>query len=208
MVLAGGSRLEDAELLTRMEQAVAAGAIGCSVGRNIFMHRSPEAITRALVARDPGTLERGQGRRRAAGGAERLMRAAFMTGGQRGRGPRGRRGAGARPARRRAPGRGVRHLRHRRAHVLQRRPEGARPLAARARAGGRARGGRSRRGPSARCRGGRSRLPRLDPHVRRVPLVHSRGSRTCARTTCSTATTRSPAPTRSGPACRRSRRRT
>ena len=49
VVLAGGSRLEDAELLTRMEQAVAAGAIGCSVGRNIFMHRSPEAITRALA---------------------------------------------------------------------------------------------------------------------------------------------------------------
>jgi DhnA family fructose-bisphosphate aldolase class Ia len=48
MVLAGGSRLEDDELLRRMEQAVAAGAIGCSVGRNIFMHRSPEAITRAL----------------------------------------------------------------------------------------------------------------------------------------------------------------
>lgn len=48
VVLAGGSRLEDRELLWRMEQAVAAGAIGCSVGRNIFMHRSPEAITRAL----------------------------------------------------------------------------------------------------------------------------------------------------------------
>jgi fructose-bisphosphate aldolase/2-amino-3,7-dideoxy-D-threo-hept-6-ulosonate synthase len=48
VVLAGGSRLEDAELLSRMEQAVQAGAIGCSVGRNIFMHRSPEAITRAL----------------------------------------------------------------------------------------------------------------------------------------------------------------
>jgi fructose-bisphosphate aldolase/2-amino-3,7-dideoxy-D-threo-hept-6-ulosonate synthase len=48
VVLAGGSRLEDIELLTRMEQAMAAGAIGCSVGRNIFMHRSPEAITRAL----------------------------------------------------------------------------------------------------------------------------------------------------------------
>jgi DhnA family fructose-bisphosphate aldolase class Ia len=31
-----------------MEAAAAAGAIGCSVGRNIFMHRSPEAITRAL----------------------------------------------------------------------------------------------------------------------------------------------------------------
>jgi DhnA family fructose-bisphosphate aldolase class Ia len=49
VVLAGGSRLEDAELLTRMEHAIAAGAIGCSVGRNIFMHRSPEAITRALA---------------------------------------------------------------------------------------------------------------------------------------------------------------
>jgi DhnA family fructose-bisphosphate aldolase class Ia len=48
VVLAGGSRLDDAELLRRMELAVAAGAIGCSVGRNIFMHRSPEAITRAL----------------------------------------------------------------------------------------------------------------------------------------------------------------
>jgi fructose-bisphosphate aldolase/2-amino-3,7-dideoxy-D-threo-hept-6-ulosonate synthase len=48
VVLAGGSRLADAELLTRMEQAMAAGAIGCSVGRNIFMHADPEAITRAL----------------------------------------------------------------------------------------------------------------------------------------------------------------
>jgi fructose-bisphosphate aldolase / 2-amino-3,7-dideoxy-D-threo-hept-6-ulosonate synthase len=48
VVLAGGSRLADDELLTRMEQAMAAGAIGCSVGRNIFMHEHPEAITRAL----------------------------------------------------------------------------------------------------------------------------------------------------------------
>jgi fructose-bisphosphate aldolase/2-amino-3,7-dideoxy-D-threo-hept-6-ulosonate synthase len=48
VVLAGGSRLEDDELLGRMEQAMAAGAIGCSVGRNIFMHADPEAITRAL----------------------------------------------------------------------------------------------------------------------------------------------------------------
>jgi fructose-bisphosphate aldolase / 2-amino-3,7-dideoxy-D-threo-hept-6-ulosonate synthase len=60
VVLAGGSRLDDAELLSRMEQAVAAGAIGCSVGRNIFMHRSPEAITRALsrVIRDRWTAEK------------------------------------------------------------------------------------------------------------------------------------------------------
>lgn len=48
MVLAGGSRLEDHELLRRMGEAVDAGAIGCSVGRNIFMHESPQAITRAL----------------------------------------------------------------------------------------------------------------------------------------------------------------
>jgi fructose-bisphosphate aldolase/2-amino-3,7-dideoxy-D-threo-hept-6-ulosonate synthase len=49
VVLAGGSRLEDQELLWRMQLAVEAGAIGCSVGRNIFMHTSPEAITRALA---------------------------------------------------------------------------------------------------------------------------------------------------------------
>jgi fructose-bisphosphate aldolase/2-amino-3,7-dideoxy-D-threo-hept-6-ulosonate synthase len=48
VVLAGGSRLRDLELLKRMELATAAGGIGCSVGRNIFMHRSPQAITRAL----------------------------------------------------------------------------------------------------------------------------------------------------------------
>jgi fructose-bisphosphate aldolase / 2-amino-3,7-dideoxy-D-threo-hept-6-ulosonate synthase len=48
MVLAGGTRVEDRELLERMEGAVSVGAIGCSVGRNIFMHQDPEAITRAL----------------------------------------------------------------------------------------------------------------------------------------------------------------
>ena len=48
VVLAGGTRVDDLELLQRMEAAVGVGAIGCSVGRNIFMHRSPEAITRAL----------------------------------------------------------------------------------------------------------------------------------------------------------------
>ena len=60
VVLAGGSRLEDAELLARMEEAMAAGAIGCSVGRNIFMHPDPEAITRALcrVIRERWTAEK------------------------------------------------------------------------------------------------------------------------------------------------------
>jgi fructose-bisphosphate aldolase/2-amino-3,7-dideoxy-D-threo-hept-6-ulosonate synthase len=60
VVLAGGSRLEDRELLRRMEEAMAAGAIGCSVGRNIFMHVSPEAITRALsrVIRERWTADK------------------------------------------------------------------------------------------------------------------------------------------------------
>jgi fructose-bisphosphate aldolase/2-amino-3,7-dideoxy-D-threo-hept-6-ulosonate synthase len=60
VVLAGGSRLADEELLKRMEQAMAAGGVGCSVGRNIFMHRDPEAITRALsrVIRERWTAEK------------------------------------------------------------------------------------------------------------------------------------------------------
>ena len=60
IVLAGGSRLEDTELLWRMQVAVEAGAIGCSVGRNIFMHANPEAITRALsrVIRERWTAEK------------------------------------------------------------------------------------------------------------------------------------------------------
>ncbi len=48
VVVAGGTLVSDEELLTRMQQAVAAGAIGCSVGRNIFQSKNPMAITRAL----------------------------------------------------------------------------------------------------------------------------------------------------------------
>lgn len=48
VVLAGGPRISDAELLGRMADAKKAGASGCSVGRNIFEHRDPEAITRAI----------------------------------------------------------------------------------------------------------------------------------------------------------------
>jgi DhnA family fructose-bisphosphate aldolase class Ia len=60
VVLAGGSRLSDEELLRRMEQSMEAGAIGCSVGRNIFMHPSPAAITRALsrVIRERWTADK------------------------------------------------------------------------------------------------------------------------------------------------------
>lgn len=48
VVLAGGSLITDSELLTRMEQARAVGAVGCSVGRNIFQHKDPRAITEAI----------------------------------------------------------------------------------------------------------------------------------------------------------------
>lgn len=48
VVLAGGTLITDAELLDRMEQARDVGAIGCSVGRNIFQHQKPEAITAAI----------------------------------------------------------------------------------------------------------------------------------------------------------------
>ena len=60
VILAGGPVVDDLELLRRMERAMAAGAIGCSVGRNIFTHRSPEAMTRALcrVIRERWRAER------------------------------------------------------------------------------------------------------------------------------------------------------
>ncbi len=48
VVLAGGSLISDQELLTRMQMARDVGAVGCSVGRNIFQHTHPEAITRAI----------------------------------------------------------------------------------------------------------------------------------------------------------------
>ena len=50
VVLAGGPVLADGELLSRMELARDAGAIGYSVGRNIFEHSHPEAMTRALTS--------------------------------------------------------------------------------------------------------------------------------------------------------------
>jgi len=48
VVLAGGSLISDTELLTRMALARDAGAVGCSIGRNIFQHQKPEAITRSI----------------------------------------------------------------------------------------------------------------------------------------------------------------
>ena len=49
VVVAGGTLVSDEELLVRLEAATRAGAIGCSVGRNIFQHRDPERMTRAIA---------------------------------------------------------------------------------------------------------------------------------------------------------------
>jgi DhnA family fructose-bisphosphate aldolase class Ia len=57
VVVAGGTLVSEEELLTRMQEARDVGAVGCSVGRNIFQHEKPEFITRAIarVFRDKWT---------------------------------------------------------------------------------------------------------------------------------------------------------
>ena len=49
VVIAGGTVISDEELLTRFVAGREVGAIGCSVGRNIFQHQNPQAITRAIA---------------------------------------------------------------------------------------------------------------------------------------------------------------
>ena len=49
VVIAGGTVVSDEELLIRFEEGRQVGAIGCSVGRNIFQHTDPEAMTRAIA---------------------------------------------------------------------------------------------------------------------------------------------------------------
>lgn len=50
VVVAGGSRESDLDLLRKVAEARRAGAVGCSVGRNIFQHDQPAAIVAALSA--------------------------------------------------------------------------------------------------------------------------------------------------------------
>ena len=49
VVIAGGSRGTDAETIEMVRGAMDAGAAGVSMGRSIFQHENPEAITRAVV---------------------------------------------------------------------------------------------------------------------------------------------------------------
>jgi len=50
VVVAGGSRESDLDLLLKLQAAREAGAVGCSVGRNIFQHEAPERMVRAICA--------------------------------------------------------------------------------------------------------------------------------------------------------------
>ena len=50
IVIAGGSRGTDAETVEMVRGAMDAGAAGVSMGRSIFQHEDPEAITRAVSA--------------------------------------------------------------------------------------------------------------------------------------------------------------
>ncbi len=50
VVIAGGSRGTDRETLSMVRGAMDAGAAGVSMGRSIFQHDDPEAITRAVAA--------------------------------------------------------------------------------------------------------------------------------------------------------------
>ncbi|MFW5956555.1 MAG: 2-amino-3,7-dideoxy-D-threo-hept-6-ulosonate synthase [Halorhabdus sp.] len=50
VVIAGGARGTDRETLSMVSGAMEAGAAGVSMGRSIFQHEDPEAITRAVAA--------------------------------------------------------------------------------------------------------------------------------------------------------------
>lgn len=60
IVIAGGPKMTtDRDVLKMATEAMSAGAIGVSIGRNIFQHKSPTAMTRALVriVHDKATVE-------------------------------------------------------------------------------------------------------------------------------------------------------
>ena len=66
VVIAGGSKGTDAETLSMVEGAMAAGAAGVSMGRSIFQHEDPAAITAAVAdvvhdGTDPGEAARTAG---------------------------------------------------------------------------------------------------------------------------------------------------
>ena len=55
LVMAGGKKLPELDALAMARQAVAAGAAGVDMGRNIFQSEYPEAMIRAVAAVVPGS---------------------------------------------------------------------------------------------------------------------------------------------------------
>lgn len=51
VVIAGGEKVEsDEDVLRMVHDAIAAGGAGASIGRNVFQHRAPAAMVRAIAA--------------------------------------------------------------------------------------------------------------------------------------------------------------
>jgi predicted phospho-2-dehydro-3-deoxyheptonate aldolase len=51
VVIAGGEKMEsDEEVLRMVHDAIAAGGAGASIGRNVFQHRAPASMVRAIAA--------------------------------------------------------------------------------------------------------------------------------------------------------------
>ena len=60
IVIAGGPKMEtDKDVLRLASEAVEAGAIGVSIGRNVFQHRNPVAMIKALakIIHEKSTVE-------------------------------------------------------------------------------------------------------------------------------------------------------
>jgi fructose-bisphosphate aldolase/2-amino-3,7-dideoxy-D-threo-hept-6-ulosonate synthase len=60
IVIAGGPKMStDLDVLKLASEAMSAGAIGVSIGRNIFQHKNPTAMTRALarIVHENATIE-------------------------------------------------------------------------------------------------------------------------------------------------------
>ena len=59
MLVRGGGRVSDKEILERTEGLLAQGAAGIVYGRNVIQHPNPKGITRALMAmvHDGATVE-------------------------------------------------------------------------------------------------------------------------------------------------------
>ena len=61
IVIAGGPKMAtDRDVLQMASDAIKAGAIGVSIGRNIFQHRNPTGMTRALakIVHEGASVER------------------------------------------------------------------------------------------------------------------------------------------------------